>query len=399
MRIHADTAVEQVIHRADLLIKKADYPGALRALRGVSFKHLPSQYRSLLKLLQGMELSGSGQFSRAIQEFLEAAVGFQSLGDVREAAAIDAMAYAQSQMGEFNAAERNYLKAIGVYRTAGDREREARVAHNLAYFYLEKGSLEMALDTYAGYPLSRADVGAPIFNNYCLNLSIGYLMQGRIYSAGQTLTECVPNVEGDTREQCLYNRIGGQISLATGHTEKAIKLLQLACHISEHISGSRDLLPGCYRWLAEALVQQAIEIPAANDRWLQDARTSALTGLRVAITQADRWEIGAGKRVLAVIASRRGEIRTGKRLFEEALSLFKRRGFRYELAMTQFAAARSGLFSNVVADAMLIQAEQYCAQEDVQFVRSRIHRMTCLLREIAESPAGLKDVGLSTLNC
>jgi len=382
--------VAKAIDRANALIEIRDYPGALRVLRGVSYAKLPAEQRTLLKLLSGMELLRAGRFADSIQEFLEAAVGFNMFSDVREAAALDSMAYAQSQMGDLEASERNYLKAIDLYRGVHDGDRELRAAHNLAYFYIESGSLIRGLSLYQRYPVSSVSEGSPEYCNYHLNIARAYWMQCRLGDAQQALRLCCPKNTPDQRQRALYYRISGKIQLKKGAAQAAVDLFRRACACASSGHQGRDLLPSCRRWLADAYLSLG-----GSDELLVCATENARAALSLAKVNLDRWEIAASKRTLAVAASRSDREDESRRLVGEAISMFRLRGSRYELAMTQLAAAYTGLYSREDTDRLLEAAAGYCRAEGVPLTISYTPHTIRLLRSIRSSPVRAKLVAAS----
>jgi tetratricopeptide (TPR) repeat protein len=95
------------------------------------------------------------------------------------------------------------------------------------------------------------------------------------------------------------------------------------------------------------------------------AEKYATEALVVAEKINERVEIAACWRIFAQVAHHRGEDTKAREWYDKAIDLFNLIGTRYELAVTRYLAAASGLYNASERTAMLYMAREYFEAEEV----------------------------------
>lgn len=399
-----ETQLQSLLSKVDEQIERQDYSGARQLLQSIDISHLSGadlayylivkthtdiylgSYRTenidtalelaqvhrldpLLaraRLLKGLALDKQGNYSDALQHYLEASVRYRNLGDFEySAVAVNLLAWTHYRVGDYNAARKNYLEALkslsSIRKSAETdllRRKERDMAHNLANLEIQFGRIRKGLADYDDYPISRNELDNDSARNYFLNRAKGYALCRDIDACRESLERCKPFLKDRDRFLSMYWQWMGLSHYCECQFDSAVDCFAKA---EESLKDTNsDQMAGILRWKGECF-------------WFlneyDEAEKCAKRVLDLAIQTRERTEIAASYRLLALVNTSRSKTSDAKKHFEDAINLFESLGSQYELAKTQQFAGCSGVFP-------VEQCRDFLKKANIYFDREQIPRLS-----------------------
>jgi transcriptional regulator with PAS, ATPase and Fis domain len=333
------------------------------------------------KFLKGWSLSLSGKFGEAKEILLEAYANYLRCHNLHQAARVlNRLSFVVFHSGNIETTIDNLKKCLDIYDRLGDSVRMAEVAHNLAYVYFACGNLSKSLSTYDSYPVTVQDHGEKPVANYYYMSAVLHALKGDMEAARTAIAKSKPYLDKYVREKAVYFENLGLISILAKEFTEAEKALKSGLEISFGIAPESALVSQIKRLYADLYV-------ATNK--LDLAERYASEALAVAEKLNELVEVAACWRVLAQIEAHRENESTAREYFRKAIDLFHRVESRYELAVTRYLAATSGLYHNGERSALLYLAREYFESEDVTHyidkVNTQLRRITLPRKPVNKS--------------
>ncbi len=293
-------------------------------------------------------------------------------------------------------AQEELTEAYVFFKRLGDERGLGRVANDLAATYYQQSRFEdffrISEQSLAHYSDAKY---APQRGMVLINMASGYLRYGSLRSSARKLAE-VESYLGVISDNNRYNYWHvqamlaaqyGEIGTAFRHLDSASKLpnnLRREYFRQLEISGYVHILAGDYPKAEQFLRDgEKLAYEIAPDSTLvsqikrlfgdlyvltckfDQAKKYALEGLAVAEKINERLEVAACYRVLAQVETHRGNGDKAREWFKKAIDLFNLISARYELAVTRYLAACSGLHEQSERVAMLYLAKEYFESEQI----------------------------------
>lgn len=316
------------------------------------------------KLLKGWLLSSLGKHHEAKEILLEAYTNFLRSENLKSAARVlNWLSHSSFQTGNIESAINSLTNAIDICQKLQDKVSEAKAAHNLAYIYFASGKLRDSLSVYNSYPVTAQEHGEkPVLNFYYMS-AIPHALKGDITVAKQTIEKCKPYLYKYIRDKAIYFENLGLIALLDGDYDSAEEALSSGLEISLASLPEGDMICQIKRLFGDLYV--AIGKYDLAEKYASEA-------LAVAEKINERVEIAACWRIFAQVERHRGNDSKAREWYKKAIDLFNLISSRYELAVTRFLAATSGLYSSGERMAMLYLAREYFESEDVRHYVAKV---------------------------
>ncbi|HOZ07101.1 MAG TPA: sigma 54-interacting transcriptional regulator [candidate division Zixibacteria bacterium] len=309
------------------------------------------------KHVKGWYQAATGEFLAARATFMEAYVHFKRCEDELSAViALNRVAYCQSQSGDLVGAGNTLVQCLEMANTLGDVRRVAVVAHNLGKIRRMNGCLREAQRIYAKYAVTPTPGNAESYIYYCCVASIPVALLGRIDEARRIIIQAKPYVDQYARENAVYHENLGLIEFLGGDFRTAEQTLLAGLEIALKVAARSSLVSQNKRLLADVYI--------ASKEWGQ-AEVYATEALQIAEQIGERPEVAASRRALAQIHHNWGRRKEARTSFQQALDAFEQMEFRYDLAVTRYLAAISGLWTRRECAALLYLAREYFVSEGI----------------------------------
>jgi len=383
--------------RIDDLLLKRDFAGALEKLRSIPIPPLDSgEYAYFCILLSEVKLylseydvdellkraisyykfrNENDRFARAKflfgwmqvalgnnldarESLLEAYAAYKRCDDFRgEARALNHLAYVATLSGEIEYAVNCIKQCIGIYDRLQDSEKSIAFSNNLAAIYYRCGEIKKSISEYRSQEARIPALGNDIQYHYYLRFSIALAIQGHIELAKNIASKINLLPVDYRRQRALYWEFLGAISLIEYDWVSAEKYLLKSLPLSLEIAPESDHISQTKRLLADAYL---------GLKKFDLAQKYAEEALVVAEKINERAEIAACYRVFARVALHDGKNDKAKEWFKRAMDLFAMIKSRYELAVTRYLYATSGLVDNNERIALLYMAKEYFESEEIK---------------------------------
>ncbi|MGP8321699.1 MAG: sigma 54-interacting transcriptional regulator [Methanosarcinaceae archaeon] len=309
------------------------------------------------KFLKARLLSLLGNHLDAEELFIESYSNYLRCKNLFGAAKIlNYLSYCVFQTGKIEVAISNLEKCISIYKELNDHKNISNVLINLSNLFFRVGRVDYSIISY-----SKIESYIEYLNNknilvYYEMSSIPFALKGDISSARKTITKAKPYLDEFPREKAIYFENLGLINILSGDYGEAEKALKKGLKISLEIAPESALISQIKRLFGDLYF--ATEKYDLAKKYTDEA-------LVVAEKIGEKVEIAACYRIFAQLEHHNGNNNKAKEYYTKAIDLFKLIGSRYELAVTQYLAATSGLYHNGVRHAMLYMARDYFESENV----------------------------------
>ncbi len=333
----------------------------------------------MLSFLRGWQLQSIGEPLRAKEPLIESYTAFLRIDDFNSAArALNRLAMISFQAGDIEQASDSLSKSIDYYARASNIRLSNVAKGNLALVQFMSGQLAASGENYSsvGESLSLLDT-----KNKCvfyLGFAMATALSGDITGARKKLAEAKKLTPDFKREEANYYEYLGWISLLDKDYKAAEKALEKGLKLSLEIAPESALVSQIKRLLADTYL--------ATGRF-DEAEKVAKEALAVAEKINERVEIAAAYRVFAQIEANRKYNAKGCEWFRKAIELFNMASSRYELAVTRYLAASSGLFESGERTAMLYLAREYFVSENLVHLIKQVDEETSKVSQ----PVAAKD--------
>lgn len=319
---------------------------------------------ALSKYLKGWQLVSVGKHEESLQELLEAYASFLRCNDLAGAArALNRISFVTFQLGRLDTAAENSRKCAAIYESLRDYLNFAVASMNLAMFLMRAGHLNESIDRCRACSPQIAD--SDTRNNVILFevSALPLALRGDLDAAKATIAKCVPYLDTYPREKAIYFENLGLIHILAGEYPQARKALLEGLALSLKIAPESALVSQTKRLLADLhIALQKYDL----------ARQYAKQALEVAEKIGQKVEIAACWRVFAQVETHRKNDKAAREWYRKALDMFNLISSRYELAVTRYLAACSGLFTPSERNAYLFLAKEYFDAEDVAPYKGKV---------------------------
>jgi len=287
------------------------------------------------KYLHGWFLLSKGDFFAAREVLQESYAGFLRCDDIHsQARALNHLGFIAYHVGEIQSAVAYLEKCIGLYAKAGDETNQISMAMNLAFMHFSLGQLSDSVEVYSKIQPKILENST---KNICLYYSmsaIPFALRGETDKAKSIIDQATRYMEDFIREQAIYYENLGWIYLLEENYSAAEKTLIEGLRISLDIAPDSALVSQIKRRLAEACLGQN-----QYDRALRYTDEA----MAVAEKLNERIEIAACYRIFARLETKDGNKEKPLGYFKKAIDIFSAAGARYELAVTRYLEAISGV--------------------------------------------------------
>jgi len=318
------------------------------------------------KYLHGWQLQSIGAPFKAKQPLIESYTAFLRIDDYNSAArALNRLAMISVQAGEISQAVDNLSQAIAYYDRGGNHRLRDALKVNLASVHLMSGQLTQAIQYYVGCERFYEIFDSKTKCVYGLCRSLTTALSGDFAGARKMMRLVAPHLTGLRREEAQYHEYLGWISILDGDYDGAEKALTKGLRLSVEIAPESALISQIKRLLGDLYFATGKQTKAAE---------YARQALAVAEKINERVEIAACYRIFAQLDCLKNKKKQAKEWFKKALDLFNLIESRYELAVTRYLAAKSGLYDQGERTALLYLAKEYFESEKIKHYIDRVQR-------------------------
>lgn len=260
------------------------------------------------------------------------------------------------QLGEVEVAINYMKKSIAIYDELNDDHRKMNITTNLAYIYYSCGRLAEAMAIYENLKKSVPQWSENNRAIYYFQGAVPLALKGDFVSARKMIDKARPLLQDYSRERAIYYENLGWIHLLKGDYPQAEKALNEGARLSMEIAPESALIAQIKRRLADVYLETSR---------LGEARRATDEAMAVSRKINERVEIAACYRIYARLEVIHGKDRTALKYFKQAIDLFSIIGAGYELAVTRYLAAVSGIYFEGERQALLFLAREYFESEKV----------------------------------
>jgi DNA-binding NtrC family response regulator len=310
------------------------------------------------KFLLGKLLTSKGDYLEAKESLVEAYASYKrcdnSLGCAR---VLNQLSYISQIMGDIDAAVSYLGQCCDIYNKLKYKRGYFASTNNLATTYKRSGQLKLSMAQYKYLFDRKSELQDDIRFQFLIGFSAVKAIMGNIPEALDVLNETQDLSQDFKRENAQYYEFLGAIYNLDGkyraaeiNLQKAVGLALGLAPESDHVSQTKRLLADTYLGLKKYDLAQ---------KFAEEA-------LVVAEKINERAEIAACYRVFAQVAPHGDKNDKAKEWFKKAIDLFAMIQSRYELAVTRYLYATSGLCDNNERIALLYMAREYFIAEEIQ---------------------------------
>lgn len=310
------------------------------------------------KYLKGWYLTSVGKHFEAREVLMESYLNYKrydSLDNVSRV--LNRLALAQFQTGAVDDAIANLERCVEINEKLNRSDNVQTLLRNIAVVHLRSGSFNAALRLFESV---ENDIDRSSENNryqFYLTYAFARALKGDITTALRLISRTTEFSVEFKREKAHYYEYLGWIHILDGKYSKAERILKTGIKHSLKVAPESALISQTKRLLADAYIEQ---------KKFALAEKTAAEALAVAEKISERAEIGACYRVFARVAQNRGNRSEARQLYKKAADLFSMINSRYELAVTRYLEAVSGLYDNGERAALLYLAREYFRSEEIR---------------------------------
>lgn len=332
------------------------------------------------RYLQGLQFLDREDAAQAGEAFLDAYVWYKRCDHpAGQAEAASQLSDAVYRSGSLAAAIRHLTKAVELFAQLDDTGRRLSASIRLARLYYLSGRLTDSLAEFEKIPTALLQSDQAPTALYFLESAIPMALRGDFAAARRALAMAVPRLVSPGREQALYHKNLGWISLLDTDFAGAEQ------HLREALSPAHDAAVGS---LVMAEIEHRLGEICVHRRRLPQARQYAESASAVARHYQDPVEKGLCHRLFAEIALADDDQDMARSSFTQAQELLAEVGAEYELAITRYRAAQSRLFAAENRMALLYQAREYFQREAVDLWVNEINAQIGQENAAGALPAG-----------
>ncbi|MEW5924298.1 MAG: sigma 54-interacting transcriptional regulator [Candidatus Zixiibacteriota bacterium] len=316
------------------------------------------EYFARSKYLYGWYLTSIGNYFDALEVLMEAYLIFKRYGNEKfKSLVLSRLSYVQFQTGATQDAVRNLETCIQINRKLNNISNIVVFSRNKAVVQYRTGLINDALSSLESI---KHDVEISGENNqfqHYLAVGIVEALLGNIDRALRLINETDKYPSGFKREIALRHEYLGWVYNLDGRYDDAVKMLKSGVKLSLEIAPESALISQTKRLLADAFL---------GLKKFDLAQKTAKEALKVAEKIRERSEVAACYRIFAQVEQSEGNGAQAKIWYDKAIDIFVYVKSRYELAVTRYLAAMSGLYENGEKAAMLYLAKEYFKSENIE---------------------------------
>ncbi|MEW5925599.1 MAG: hypothetical protein AB1746_16575, partial [Candidatus Zixiibacteriota bacterium] len=229
-------------------------------------------------------------------------------------------------------------------------EKVYALKRNLASILFMCGHLHKSLKLHCDISENLASLRTNHKYQYYLTFAMATALQGDIKKALQLISKTTEFPDDYKREKAQYYEYLGWIYNLDEQYQKAVETLKTGIELSMKIAPQSALISQSKRLLADAYVGLGK---------FDLAETAAREALVVAEKINERVEIAGCYRVFALLDRKKGNKQGCREWLKKACDIYTMIKSRYELAVTRYLAAKSGIYDDGERSAMLYLAREY----------------------------------------
>jgi DNA-binding NtrC family response regulator/Tfp pilus assembly protein PilF len=309
------------------------------------------------KFIKAQLAIAKGKHDSAKELLIESYAGYLRAKNMGGAAKIlNRLSFVSMIAGDIESAIENLLKSIEGYKQLRDNDRVLALNMNLALIYFISGTIRKSMRIYENIQDEFQQLKEEYRYHFDLNFGLCLAHGGFMDKAQDEMHKTTIFPEFYKREKAQYYEFLGWIHNLDGNFKEAEKALKSGLELSLKIAPESALISQTKRLLADTYL---------GLKKYDLAQEFAEEALVVAEKINERAEIAACYRVFAQVCLRNGENDKAKEWFKKAIDLFAMIKSRYELAVTRYLVAISGLYHNGERSALLYLAKEYFESEEI----------------------------------
>jgi DNA-binding NtrC family response regulator/lipopolysaccharide biosynthesis regulator YciM len=310
------------------------------------------------KYLFGKLLALNGKYPEAKEALIESYVTYKRCDDLSGCArTLNHLAYIAHICGDIESSIEHLKKCIEIYKEFNNQRGYLTLLNNLAVTYRRSGQLYYASEQYRIVSDAYVYLDDDIKHQFLIGYSAILALKGDTSEALESIHKTKELNKDYKREKALYYEYLGWINNIDNKFHDAAKNLAVALKLSLQFAPESDFISQTKRLLADAYF--GLKKYDLAQKYAEEA-------LAVAEKINERAEIAACYRVFAQVALHDGENDKAKEWFKKAIDLFAMIKSRYELAVTRYLCAISGLYDNGERSALLYLAKEYFESEEIK---------------------------------
>ncbi len=311
-----------------------------------------------IKFLQGWRMVALGRHFDAREILLESSTIYKRVKDPQNQARVfNQLSLVSFQLGDIEGALTYLTRCRDVYRQRGDMVRYLVVGVNLGTLFFQSGRISESIAAFAEMEPNIAVLSVKDQAAFHMQRAIPHAIQGDFSGAYQFIKCSLPLLPGFRRDEANYHENLGRVHLLCEDFPAAEESLTRGLGIAVEIAPQSALVSQMKRRLAEACLGQGK---------YDQARQHVHEALIVAENIRERVELGACRRIFARLEFEDGQEGAARGWFKKAIEIFEQLGYRYELAVTRYQAAESGLYQIAETQALLHLARDYFKKEKIR---------------------------------
>ncbi|PKK83607.1 MAG: hypothetical protein CVT49_07575 [candidate division Zixibacteria bacterium HGW-Zixibacteria-1] len=318
------------------------------------------------RYLFGWHLAVTGDFIEAHEVLMESFVFFKRHDRFREMSLVlNRLAYVQNHTGAIEDAISNLRESIAINKNLGVHANVIQFSRNLGMVLVRSGKFHDAITHFQSLTkeVKNLDVGGKLRFDLGYSLVLAFL--GQIDEAIKKMQAARPKISSLMVDEAIFYEYLGWIYNLDSKYNRAVETLEKGVKIAIKIGPESTYVSQTKRLLADAYL---------GLKKYDLAHKTAQEALEVAEKIRERSEIAACYRIFAQVEQNKNNSRQAKVWYGKAIDIFSNVKSRYELAVTRYQAAISGLYENGEKAAMLYLAKEYFVSENIEHYVSLTER-------------------------
>lgn len=308
--------------------------------------------------MYGWMLLSKGSHAEAKEPLLEAYASYiRCDNQAGIARALNHLAYIAQMSGDIESAISHLKQCINIYQKIDVFGNGLLFSNNLGLVYFQSGYFAKAISQYQLFENDISKFGKDYQYHYYLRIALSLAHQGHIKQALTQINSATKFDSNFRRVQALYYEYLGWIHILDGNFKQAEKTLLTGLELSMEIAPQSALISQTKRLLADSYL--GLKKFELAQKYGQEA-------LIVAEKINERAEIAACYRVFALVCLQDNKNEKASAWYKKAIELFTVIKSRYELAVTRYLYASSGICDNNERSALLYLAEEYFESEEIK---------------------------------
>jgi len=316
------------------------------------------------KFLEGWYLMATGRRFEAREKLIEAGAIYERENmPIARARVLNRLALLSYTKGEMSAAEEYLKKCIAIYGDMQDHHRRLIVSSNLALLYGEQGYINKGLEICRQVGAEINDWSEQLYVNECIQDALFVGKKGDISQALAILDKAESYSQYHPHGRAMIFNFRGKIYWLHGQLEKARDCYRKVIEMTRSSEGQVIVLANARMNLAEVCLDLGEFEEAAS---LNKKALDVYEDINERIKRAGCY------RNLGRLEAHQGNRKAGRQWFAKAFDICLELNARWDLAMTRYLGALSGLYEGGEKQALLYLAREYFAEEQIEYMVTRI---------------------------